>query len=183
MSYIIAVDFDGTLCENKYPEIGKPNSVLIDDLKMRKDNGAKLILWTCRVGDRLEQAIDWCQEQGLIFDAVNQNLPEIVESFGGDCRKVFAHEYIDDRNIWDRAKYIDDRTVWDRGKYIAYLCDGTRCRNCDPEHIECHHTFDIRHAKNFKKVAPNYYEEATIELMTHSQKNNHELITRTNITA
>lgn len=51
MSYIIAVDFDGTLCENKYPEIGKPNGVLIDDLKMRKDNGAKLILWTCRVGD------------------------------------------------------------------------------------------------------------------------------------
>ena len=98
MSYIIAVDFDGTLCENQYPEIGKPNSVLIDDLKMRKDNGAKIILWTCRVGDRLEQAIDWCQEQGLIFDAVNQNLPEIVESFGGDCRKVFAHEYIDDRN-------------------------------------------------------------------------------------
>lgn len=183
MSYIIAVDFDGTLCENKYPEIGKPNSVLIDELKVRKDNGAKIILWTCRVGDKLEQAIDWCRDHGLVFDAVNQNLPEIVESFGGDCRKVFAHEYIDDRTVWDRAKYIDDRNIWDRGKYIAYLCDGGKCRNCDPEHNECHHTFDIRHAKNFKKIAPNYYEEATIELMTHSQKNNHELITRTNITA
>lgn len=170
MSYIIAVDFDGTLCENMYPEIGKPNSVLIDDLKMRKNNGVKLILWTCRVGDQLEQAIDWCRDHGLVFDTVNQNLPEIVESFGGDCRKVFAHEYIDDRNVWDR------------GKYIAYLCDGTRCKTCDPEHTECRHTFDIRHAKNFKKIAPNYYEEATIELMTHPQKNNHELITRTNIT-
>lgn len=171
MSYIIAVDFDGTLCENMYPEIGKPNGALIDELKVRKNNGAKIILWTCRVGDQLEQAIDWCRDHGLIFDAVNQNLPEIVESFGGDCRKVFAHEYIDDRNV-DIS----------RGKYIAYLCNGTRCRNCDPEHNECHHTFDIRHAKNFKKIAPNYYEEATIELMTHSQKNNHELITRTNIT-
>lgn len=169
MSYIIAVDFDGTLCENKYPEIGEPNNALLDELKLRKDNGAKIILWTCRVGDRLEQAIDWCQEHGLIFDAVNQNLPEIVESFGGVCRKVFAH------------KYINDRNVWDRGKYIAYLCDGTRCKTCDPEHNECRHTFDIRHAKNFKKVDPHYYEE-TIELMTHSQKNNHELITRTNIT-
>lgn len=169
MSYIIAVDFDGTLCENQYPEIGKPNSVLIDDLKMRKDNGAKLILWTCRVGDRLEQAIDWCRDHGLVFDAVNQNLPEIVESFGGDPRKVFAHEYIDDRNVGDRSEVI------------AYLCDGTRCRNCDPEHNECHHTFDVGHAKNFKKIAPHYYEE-TIELLTHSQKNNHELITRTNIT-
>ena len=103
MSYIIAVDFDGTLCENMYPEIGKPNNALLDELKIRKNNGAKIILWTCRVGDRLEQAIDWCQEHGLIFDAVNQNLPEIVESFGGDCRKVFAHEYIDDRNVWDRG--------------------------------------------------------------------------------
>lgn len=99
MSYIIAVDFDGTLCENQYPEIGEPNNALIEYLKMRQQKmGHKLILWTCRVGDRLEQAVDWCQDRGLIFDAVNQNLPEIVESFGGDCRKVFAHEYIDDRN-------------------------------------------------------------------------------------
>lgn len=170
MSYIIAVDFDGTLCENTYPEIGEPNNALLDELKLRKRNGAKIILWTCRVGDQLEQAIDWCRDHGLVFDAVNQNLPEIVESFGGDCRKVFAHEYIDDRNVGDM------------NKVIAYLCDETRCRNCDPEHNECRHTFDIRHAKNFKKIAPNYYEEATIELMTHSQKNNHELITRTNIT-
>ena len=98
MSYIIAVDFDGTLCENKYPEIGEPNNALIEYLKMRQkmSNNNKLILWTCRVGDRLEQAIDWCRDHGLIFDAVNQNLPEIVENFGGDCRKVFAHEYIDD---------------------------------------------------------------------------------------
>lgn len=98
MTYIIAVDFDGTLCENQYPEIGEPNNALIEYLKMRQKMDNKLILWTCRVGDKLEQAIDWCQDHGLIFDAVNQNLPEIVKSFGGDCRKVFAHEYIDDRN-------------------------------------------------------------------------------------
>lgn len=176
MSYIIAVDFDGTLCENMYPEIGKPNSVLIDDLKMRKNNGVKLILWTCRVGDKLEQAIDWCRYHGLIFDAVNQNLPEIVESFGGDCRKIFAHEYIDDRNSG-------------MGKtFIAYSCDGNKCENCNIELNECAHTFDIRHARNFKKVDSNYYEEnlnfkTNAELMMHSQKNNRELITRTEITA
>lgn len=151
MSYIIAVDFDGTLCENMYPEIGEPNNALLDELKLRKNNGAKIILWTCRVGDQLEQAIDWCRDHGLTFDAVNQNLPEIIEGFGGDCRKIFAHEYIDDRNVGDRSKVI------------AYLCDGTRCRNCDPEHNECHHTFDIRHAKNFKEIAPGYYEEKTAE--------------------
>lgn len=118
MSYIIAVDFDGTLCENMYPEIGKPNGVLIDELKVRKNNGAKIILWTCRVGDQLEQAIDWCRDHGLVFDAVNQNLPEIVESFGGDCRKVFAHEYIDDRNSGMGNSLI--RCVCDSSKSDAF---------------------------------------------------------------
>lgn len=175
MSYIIAVDFDGTLCKNMYPEIGEPNRVLIDELKIRKRNGVKIILWTCRVGDQLEQAIDWCRDHGLVFDAVNQNLPEIVESFGGDPRKVFAHEYIDDRNSG-------------MGKtFVAYSCDGKQCNNCDMELNECAHTFDIRHARNFKKIDSNYYEEnlnfkTNTELMMPSQKNNHELITRTNIT-
>lgn len=151
MSYIIAVDFDGTLCENMYPEIGKPNDVLIDELKVRKDNGDKIILWTCRVGDQLEQAIAWCQEHELVFDAVNHNLPEIIKSFGCDPRKIFANEYIDDRNVGIS------------GKCIAYLCDGTRCRNCDPKHSECHYTFDIRHAKNFKEIVHGYYEEKSAE--------------------
>lgn len=119
MSYIIAVDFDGTLCENQYPEIGEPNNALIECLKMRQQKmGHKLILWTCRVGDRLEQAVDWCQDRGLIFDAVNQNLPEIVESFGGDCRKVFAHEYIDDRNSGMGNSLI--RCVCDSSKSDAF---------------------------------------------------------------
>ena len=95
---IIAVDFDGTLCENKWPEIGMPNEELIEYLKRRQANGEKLILWTNRVGDRLTEAVAWCKDRGLIFDAVNDNLPEIVEEFGSNCRKVFANEYIDDRN-------------------------------------------------------------------------------------
>lgn len=95
---IIAVDFDGTLCVNKYPEIGDPNEELIAYLKKRQANGEKLILWTNRVDDRLDKAVKWCAEHGLVFDAVNDNLPEIVESFGSNCRKIFANEYIDDRN-------------------------------------------------------------------------------------
>lgn len=118
MSYIIAVDFDGTLCENQYPEIGEPNNALIEYLKMRQKMGNKLILWTCRVGDKLEQAIDWCRDHGLIFDAVNQNLPEIVESFGGDCRKIFAHEYIDDRHSGMGNSLI--RCICDSSKSDAF---------------------------------------------------------------
>lgn len=96
---IIAVDFDGALCENKWPEIGAPNKELIVYLKERQAAGDKLVLWTCRVGEILKNAINWSAEQGLIFDAVNENLPEVLEWMGGDTRKVFANEYIDDRNI------------------------------------------------------------------------------------
>lgn len=97
-SEIIAVDFDGTLCEDKWPEIGEPNEVLIDYLKEKQMAGSKIILWTCRVGERLEEALRWCHTYNLIFDAVNENLPEVLEQMGGDCRKVFADVYIDDRN-------------------------------------------------------------------------------------
>lgn len=94
---IIAVDFDGTLCENKWPEIGKPNREIIEYLKKERRNGAKLVLWTCRVESALQDAIRWCFTQGLVFNAFNTNLPEVIEEFGSDARKIFAHEYIDDR--------------------------------------------------------------------------------------
>lgn len=96
--YIIAVDFDGTLCADKWPEIGEANEELIEHLQKRRSDGNKLILWTNRIGERLKEAVAWCKERGLEFDAVNENLPEIIESFGGDCRKIFANEYIDDRS-------------------------------------------------------------------------------------
>lgn len=96
---IIAVDFDGTLCENAWPGIGAPRQPVIDYLFAQQRQGAKLILWTNRYGDYLDEALDWCEDRGLVFNAVNENLPEIIEAFGNDCRKVFANEYIDDRAI------------------------------------------------------------------------------------
>lgn len=99
MRKIIAVDFDGTLCENKYPEIGEPNQYVIDELKKRQKNGDALILWTCRTGNRLSDAVEWCRVQGLVFDRVNENLPEIIEAFGEDSRKITATEYWDDRSV------------------------------------------------------------------------------------
>ena len=96
---IIAVDFDGTLCENAWPGIGEPRQAVIDYVQDARRNGARLILWTNRSGDKLKEALAWCAEQGIVFDAVNENLSEMIEKFGGDCRKVFANEYIDDRAI------------------------------------------------------------------------------------
>lgn len=95
---VVAVDFDGTLCEDRYPFIGKPNTKLIDEIKRRQANGDRIILWTCRSGDLLKNAVRWCYEQhGLIFDAVNENIPGVAAVYNNDSRKVFADEYIDDR--------------------------------------------------------------------------------------
>ena len=96
---IYAIDFDGTLCINEYPNIGQPIYKTIIFCKERKAEGHKLILWTCRSGKYLDEAVAWCKVQGLIFDAVNENLPEMIELFNNDCRKVFADRYIDDKNL------------------------------------------------------------------------------------
>lgn len=96
---IYAVDFDKTLnLAEKYPDFGQPNIELIEILKERRAAGDKIILWTCREGELLEQAIEYCRKYGLEFDAVNDNLPENIEFFGNNCRKVWAHHYIDDRS-------------------------------------------------------------------------------------
>ena len=97
--FILAVDFDGTLCESAWPGIGEPKEEVIRYVKTHQERGAKLILWTNRVDKRLDEALDWCQKQGIIFDAVNENLPEIIEHFGTDPRKIFANEYLDDRAV------------------------------------------------------------------------------------
>ena len=95
----IAVDFDGTLCYSKWPELGQPNQALIEYLQEWKRNGNKLILWTCRAGEALSNAVEWCREQNLEFDAINDNLPEIIEFYGHNSRKISCDYYIDDRML------------------------------------------------------------------------------------
>ena len=94
---IIAVDFDGTLCENAWPEIGEAKWNTIQALIAAQAAGARLILWTNRVGARLREAVVWAQARELEFDAVNENLPEIKAAFTTDCRKVYADIYLDDK--------------------------------------------------------------------------------------
>ena len=100
---IIAVDFDGTLCYSNWPELGEPNRPLIEYLRSQKDQGNKLILWTCRAGEALSKAVEWCREQNLEFDAVNDNLPEIIELYGNNSRKITCDYYIDDRMLLPEA--------------------------------------------------------------------------------
>lgn len=112
----IAVDFDGTLCADRFPEIGEPNLKLIEYLIKQRASGNILILWTCRTGIYLEEAINFCCEQGLKFDYINENTIEVRNRFG-DARKVYADVYLDDRMgrvlCEDVPVFPMDSTAWE----------------------------------------------------------------------
>ena len=93
----IAVDFDGCLCDNAYPAIGPPHWNIIAAAAAAQSSGAGIILWTCREGKLLQDALEACERWGLRFDAVNDSLPSWKEAFGNDSRKVGADEYWDDK--------------------------------------------------------------------------------------
>ena len=97
---LIAVDFDGTIVENKYPEIGRELPFAVETLKMLQADRHRLVLWSCRQGRLLDDALDWCRERGLEFYAVNSDYPE--ETFENNphfTRKIKADLFIDDRNL------------------------------------------------------------------------------------
>lgn len=98
-SKVYAVDFDGTLCENLYPKIGYAKQDVINHITQLQNDGNKIVLWTCRVDDLLDEAVAWCEEQGLLFDSVNENMQEIIDKYGSDTRKISADVYIDDKAI------------------------------------------------------------------------------------
>lgn len=112
---IIAVDFDGILCEDKFPDIGKPKTMVIEAVKKLIDQGHEVVLWTSRTDRELDKAVIWCQRMGLNFCSINENAPSNVQQYKdkypNGTRKVYADVYIDDHNIeWAT-----------RGKTTGYL--------------------------------------------------------------
>lgn len=96
----IAVDFDGTIVEHRYPKIGEEVPFATETLRMLIKDGHKLILWSVREGELLEEAVQWCRERGVEFYAVNKDYPEEkVEYNNHFSRKIKADLFIDDRNI------------------------------------------------------------------------------------
>lgn len=100
---IIAVDFDGVLCDNAFPSIGKPHHDVIRAVKKVIDAGHEVILWTSRVETELENAVEWCGEHGLYFCAVNDAAPsnknKYINLYDTMPRKVYADIYVDDHGI------------------------------------------------------------------------------------
>ena len=128
---IYAVDFDGTLCERAWPDIGAPKWRVIDLVKMLHRQGDKIILWTNRSGESLENALGWCRERGLEFDAVNANLPEEIERWNSDPRKIGADAYIDDKAV--NAQDVEYR----RGGEAEWMEDGEGIYYCSTCGMPC----------------------------------------------
>lgn len=100
--FIIATDFDDTLVTaDKFPEF-YGTTKWFHTLKATKEEypNVKIILWTCREGKYLEDAVAFCKEHGLEFDAVNEDIPSSL-AWKGKTRKPFAHIYVDDRCVYD----------------------------------------------------------------------------------
>ncbi|MBR3114748.1 MAG: hypothetical protein IKH47_03105 [Bacteroidaceae bacterium] len=96
---LIAVDFDGTIVEHKYPKIGREIPFATDTLKRLIQDGHRLILWTIRYGTTLQEAVDWCKERGVEFWSVNSDFAEQDVAKEERSPKVKCDMYIDDRNV------------------------------------------------------------------------------------
>lgn len=115
---IIAVDFDGTIVEHKYPEIGNERPFATSTLRKLIEDKHRLILWTVRRGKLLEEAIAWCKERGVEFYAVNKNFPEETVEANGEYSKINADLFIDDLNLgglpdWGKIyRMISEGKTW-----------------------------------------------------------------------
>lgn len=108
---IIAVDFDGVLCESQFPEIGPPRYEVVSLVRELIDQGHEVVLWTTRNGAELDAAVKWCDDRGLHFCAVNEPAPSNHEYYKDkypiQSRKIYADVYIDDHNL--ECVYFDGR--------------------------------------------------------------------------
>lgn len=116
----IAVDFDGTIVTHEYPKIGEELPFATDTLKMLIREHHKLILWTVREGELLDEAVNWCHERGVEFYAINKDYPEEKKEWNNHfSRKLKVDMWIDDRNIgglpdWGTIyQMVRDRSTWE----------------------------------------------------------------------
>jgi len=129
---IIAVDFDGTIVEHKYPAIGKERTFAFETLKALQKQGHLLILWTFRSGKELDAAVEYCRSHGIEFYAINRNYPEEVYDYT-ISRKINADVYIDDRNVggfpgWGEIWHMLSTNVPEKER-LAYASRYDKARN------------------------------------------------------
>ena len=120
----IAVDFDGTIVEHRYPKIGEEIPFATETLKILAQERHKLILWTVREGELLEEAIEWCRQRGVFLYSVNKDYPEEEKRHNGFSRKLKADLFIDDRNLGGLPDWgIIYQMIHEQKPYEPVLCD------------------------------------------------------------
>lgn len=100
----IAIDFDGTICEHSFPEVGKLKLHADVYINRLYDEGHKIIINTCRSGKYEGMAQDFLDENKISYHYINSNLPELIRHYGQDCRKISADVYIDDKCLMGLPK-------------------------------------------------------------------------------
>lgn len=145
---IYAFDFDDTLAYTEYPKIIKPREEILNFAKALKKSGETIILWTCREGQALVDAVNWCKEQGLEFDKVNDNDEERAKMWGNFNRKIYADFYIDDHacdvNSLESALIFAKsyQTTIDKNQNMCYTKDANKklcnCWNIEDTYIGKH---------------------------------------------
>ena len=131
---VIAVDFDGTIVEHRYPEIGEERPFATETLKMLIRDRHQLILWSVREGKLLDDAVEWCRQRGVEFWAINRDYPEeTTDNNQSFSRKIKADLFIDDRNLgglpdWGTIyRMVSEQHTWqhlldeaERGSSMGY---------------------------------------------------------------
>lgn len=133
---IIAVDFDGTIVEHRYPKIGEEKPFATETLRMLIRDGHRLILWSVREGELLDEAIRWCHERGVDFYAVNNDYPEEKgpESNKHFSRKIKADYFIDDRNVGGLPGWGEIYQMITHHQTFQDLLDEAYARNSSSRH-------------------------------------------------
>ncbi len=137
---VIAIDFDGTIVENRYPEIGAERPFATETLKMLIQDRHRLVLWTCREGELLDNAVKWCRERGVEFYAINRDYPE--ESTANNphfTRKLKADMFIDDRNLGGLPDWGTIYRMVSRRKQWRHLIDEAYTGESDYADPQSHH--------------------------------------------
>ena len=116
---IIAVDFDGTIHDGQWPRIGEAMPGAREAINALRAEGHYIIIWTCREGRQQTEMVNWLLEKGIGFDRINDHRPDEVAAYGSNARKVYAHCYVDDKNVGGMLPW-KDIVAWIRSREATY---------------------------------------------------------------
>lgn len=142
----IAVDFDGTIVEDRYPEIGREKPFATQTLRMLIEERHKLILWSVRRNEELKEAVEWCKERGVEFYAVNLDFPEEKAEYNEQySRKIKADMFIDDRNLGGMLDWGTIYQIIKKHKKLIDMLDDADNSSAEGSHHHHHHTHRKKH--------------------------------------